>query len=219
MAPSGITLKRVEHPSDARVEEAIDLFYDLMKDDKAMISLTGGQASQIPSMGRAMLRAGIHSGEYYEAVDENDSLIGFLMTMPPGRDLFSTEEQRVLGLTEFMSNLSDAGKEYYKTTYLAEFPAFVNACLGPTGKLDSWYLHMLMIKREYQGKGVGKGLIGKVVGKASRSGDVMAISTTTSVNATIYQRCGFKLHDMRIMPSPWGEWPLYIFSLDTKVAT
>lgn len=41
-------------------------------------------------MGRAMLRAGIHSGEYYEASNAEGGLIGFLMTMPPGQDMFST---------------------------------------------------------------------------------------------------------------------------------
>ena len=37
-----------------------------------------------------MLRAGIHSGEYYEATTVNGELVGFLMTMPPGDTLFST---------------------------------------------------------------------------------------------------------------------------------
>jgi hypothetical protein len=36
------------------------------------------------------------------------------------------------------------------------------------------------------------------------------------VQATIYQRCGLKLLDDKIMPSPWGDWPLYILSVDTK---
>ncbi|KAI0089627.1 hypothetical protein BDY19DRAFT_943404 [Irpex rosettiformis] len=216
MAPSGITVERVESPSDARVDEAVDLFYSLMKGDIALKSLTGGEPEKIADMGRAMLRAGIHSGEYYEAKDASGGLIGFLMTMPPGQDLFSTEEQRALGLTEFMAKLSPEGKEYYKTTYLAEFPAFVNKCLGPTGKLDSWYIHIVMVQREHQGKGVGKSLIDQVVEKATTQGDVIAMSTTTALNATIYQKCGLTLLDQKIMPSPWGEWPLYILSLDTR---
>ncbi|KAI0340439.1 hypothetical protein BDW22DRAFT_1486269 [Trametopsis cervina] len=217
MALPGIVIQRVENPSDARVDEDVDLFFSLMKEDVALKSLVGGEPEKIDGMGRAMLRAGILAGEYYEATDEKDgSLLGYLMTMPPGQDLFSTDEQRALGLTEFMANLSPEGKEYYRTTYLAEFPAFVNACLGPTGKLDSWYIHMVMVQREHQGRGIGKGLISQVVEKASRSGDVIAMSTTTEVNSVIYQKCGLTLLDKKIMPSPWGEWPLYILSLDTK---
>lgn len=56
-----------------------------------MKSLTGGHPEELLElMGRAMLRAGVHSGEYYEASNETGELVGFLMTMPPGQDLFST---------------------------------------------------------------------------------------------------------------------------------
>ena len=118
-----------------------------------------------------MIRAGAHGGEYYEATHTNGDLVGFLVVMPAGHDLFGTyvensfarsetgasgasnlptrEERRALGLTEFMNDLSPEGKEYYKTTvrrmfglmalreltgvaqYMVEFPAFVNACVGP----------------------------------------------------------------------------------------
>ncbi|KAF7792946.1 hypothetical protein EIP86_004049 [Pleurotus ostreatoroseus] len=111
-----------------------------------------------------MLRAGIYSGEYYEAVHQDEGMVGFLMVMPPGKDLFSTEEQRALGLTEFMDSLSAEGKEYYKTT-------------------------------------------------ASAKPDVVALSTTTDLNAEIYQKVGFAVRGKKEMPSPWGNYPLYIFSL------
>lgn len=87
----------------------MQLFVDLMKDGEALLivhdgyelietslsdaalrSLVGGDLTQFGPLGRAMLRAGIHSGEYYEAIHERDGLVGFLMTMPPGQDLFST---------------------------------------------------------------------------------------------------------------------------------
>ena len=55
-----------------------------------MKSLVGGDLTQVGPLGRAMLRAGILSGEYYEATNEKDGLVGFLMVMPAGQDLFST---------------------------------------------------------------------------------------------------------------------------------
>ncbi|KAI0697346.1 hypothetical protein BC835DRAFT_1526866 [Cytidiella melzeri] len=142
------------------------------------------------------------------------------MTMPPGQDLFSTEEQRALGLTELTSlqkgkSTTEQPIQMRPSQYLAEFPAFVNFCLGPT--LDSWYIHMVMVSPEHQWKGVGKSLINQVVEKASRrSGDVIAMSTTTALNAMIYQKCGLTLLGHEIMPSQWGDWPLYIFSLVTE---
>lgn len=215
MPLEGITLQQVESPSDARIAEAVALFVELMHDDKSMISLTGGAPELVGPLGSAMLRAGAQYGEYYEAVDAHGRLVGFLMTMPPGQDLFSTDEQRALGLTDFMGKLPEAGKEYYRTTYMIEFPAVVNRNLGPTGKRDSWYIHMLMVKREHQGRGIGKGLIGLVREKAAKNGDRIAMSCTTDTNAIIYQRCGLTLRDKQMMPSPWGEWPLYLLALDT----
>lgn len=219
MTPTTVSFERVQNPTDAQIDSAVELFASLMKDDISLMSLCGGDSSKLGPLGRAMLRAGVHCGEYYEAHHESEGMVGFLMVTPPGQDLFSTDEQRALGLSAFMQNLPEAGKEYYKAVYLVEFPAFVNACLGPTGRRDSWYIHTLMVKSKFQGQGIGKALINIVRGKASLNGETLALSTTTDVNAVIYQRMGFQLLDKRIMPGPWGEYPLYILSMNTTIDT
>ena len=43
----------------------------------------------------SILRAGVHSGEYYEATDETGSLIGYTLWMPPGQEMFSTFVSRL----------------------------------------------------------------------------------------------------------------------------
>ena len=58
--------------------------------DSALISLVGGDVALLSLFGRAMLRAGVHSGEYYEASDADGRLVGYLVTMPPGNVLLST---------------------------------------------------------------------------------------------------------------------------------
>jgi len=85
----------------------------------------------------ALLRAGVHSGQYYEATDEGGELIGYTLWMPPGQEMFSTyvynpmdltvvncslywisrirEGQRALGFNEFMSKLSSEAANYFKT--------------------------------------------------------------------------------------------------------
>ncbi|KZT07900.1 uncharacterized protein LAESUDRAFT_87797 [Laetiporus sulphureus 93-53] len=141
------------------------------------------------------------------------------MWMPPGQELFSTPEQRELGLNEFMKNLSKEGKEYYSTILFAEFPAFVNSCLGPTGKIGSWWLHMAMVRPESQRQGVATSLIQLAREKAKQNGETLACSTTTPTNVIVYRNIGFDLKGQRIMPSPWGDWPLYVFSLDTSRAS
>lgn len=42
-----------------------------------------------------------------------------------------------------------------------------------------------------------------------------ALVVDTPLQAVIYQKMGFQLLDKRVMPGPWGEWPLYILSMNT----
>ncbi|CAA7265027.1 unnamed protein product [Cyclocybe aegerita] len=178
------TVKRVESSTNERLEVAAELFTDLMKDNLGAISLAGGEDSLMPLQALALLRAGVHSGEYYEASNEQGELVGYTLWMPPGQEMFSTEEQKQLGLYEFMAKLSDEAKEYYRTKYMAEFPGFVASLLGPMGKLDSWWLHMAMIRRDYQRQGVFRALLSLVREKAAAAGQYLATCTTNDDNAS-----------------------------------
>ncbi|KAI0935357.1 hypothetical protein AcV7_003819 [Taiwanofungus camphoratus] len=213
---SSISVAHVEHPTQEQLDASVALFAFLMKNAPALISLSGGDISLLDPMGRAMILAGIPAGEYYAATDDNGQLVGFMFWTSPGQELFSTPEQRELGLNDFMAKLSAEGKEYYKKTYSAEFPQFVESCLGPTGKLNSWWLHMAMVHPDYQRQGIATRLIGLVREKATQKGETLALSTTSAKNVHIYKAIGFELKGERIMPSPWGDWPLYVFSLNTQ---
>ncbi|KAF8815709.1 hypothetical protein BYT27DRAFT_7192432 [Phlegmacium glaucopus] len=207
------TLQKVENASEAQINESVQLFYDLMHTDLAAISLSGGDLSLLKLQSAAMLRAGALAGEYYTAINENGEIVGYTLWMPPGQELFSTDEQRALGLTEFMERLSDEGKEYFKTQYLVHFVEFVNSHLGPTGKKDAWWLHMAMVRPDYQGQGVLRTLFELVHSKA---GDTLACTTTNAKNVPIYLALGFTHRGTKVMPSPWGDWTAYLFSLDLR---
>lgn len=212
-----ITYQRVPNPTVEQVEATVALFMDLMKEDIAVLCLSGADTALIPDLARAMIKAGIYAaGEYYLATDENGEIVGYTMWMPPGQEMFSTPEQRALGLNDFMVKLPEEGREYQKSFFMAKFPSFVNTQLGPTGKVDSWWLHMAMVRRDYQHQGIAKTLINMVRDKAIAGDATMALSTTTDKNVPIYQKCGFELKGTMIMPSPLGEWPLHVLALPPK---
>ncbi|KIL71208.1 hypothetical protein M378DRAFT_182786 [Amanita muscaria Koide BX008] len=195
-----ITYQRVPNPTVEQVEATVALFTDLMKEDIAALCLSGAPAL-IPDLARAMIKAGIYAaGEYYLATDENGEIVGYTMWMPPGQEMFSTPEQRALGLNDFMVKLPEEGREYPKSF----------------GKVDSWWLHMAMVRRDYQHQGIAKTLINMVRDKAIADGAIIALSTTTDENVPIYQKCGFELKGTMIMPSPLGEWPLHVLALPPK---
>ncbi|KAF9055667.1 hypothetical protein BJ165DRAFT_1521662 [Panaeolus papilionaceus] len=210
------TVQRVENPSEELISNAVDLFYSVMHQDKAALSLCGGDISLFKLQLTAMVKAIALDGEIYTATDEDGKLLGYTAWMPPGQEMFSTEQQRALGLNEFLSRISPAGMDYFKNTYLARFPAFVNQHLGPTGKIDSWWLHNAAVVPEHQRKGIARALVNLVKEKAKAKGEVLATSTTTDSNVPVYVGLGFHHHGTLPMPSPWGDWPLHVFSLDTS---
>ncbi|KAF8971928.1 hypothetical protein BDZ97DRAFT_1153970 [Flammula alnicola] len=215
MAPS-FRVQRIHNPTEERLAAAADIFTELMKTNLGAVSLAGGDISLMKYEALALLRAGVLSGEYYEATDQEGQLIGYNMWMPPGQEIFSTEEQRKLGFYEFMSRLSDEAENYFKTKYVAEFPGFVASLLGPTGKLDSWWLHMAMIRRDYQRQGVLRALVGLVLEKASKAGEYLATCTTNDDNIRVYTGLGFDYKGSTPMDSPWGEWPIHVFKMDLQ---
>jgi len=210
------TVQQVENPSEDQIIASANLFYDLMHEDKAALSLSGGDKTLIKVQAAALPRAGALAGEYYAATNGEGEIVGFTMWMPPGQDMFSTEEQRNLGFYDFMARLPEEGKEYFKTTYLAHFPGFVSGILGPTGKVDSWWMHMCMVRSDYQRKGIAKALINLVREKAKKSGETLACGATDDSNVPVYKAIGFSHRGQIVIPSPWGDWPAHLFTLDTS---
>ncbi|KJA19230.1 hypothetical protein HYPSUDRAFT_69399 [Hypholoma sublateritium FD-334 SS-4] len=207
-------VQRVLNPTEARLAEAANLFTDLMKNNLGALSLAGGEASLMNYQALALLRVGSLYGEYYEATDDEGNLLGFTMWMPPGQEMFSTEEQRRLGFNYFMQMLSSEAENYFKTKYVAQFPGFVASLLGPRGKIDSWWLHMAMIRHDRQRKGVLRALVDIVRAKAEDAGEYLATCTTNDDNIRVYTGLGFAYKGSTEMESPWGKWPIHVFKMD-----
>ncbi|KAF9528138.1 hypothetical protein CPB83DRAFT_894624 [Crepidotus variabilis] len=206
--------QQVKNATDEQLAYSAKLFSELMAGDTGVLALTGGEISLVAVMALSILRAGaLAGGEFYTATNEEGEIIGFTLWMPPGQDMFSTEQQRSLGFQDFLSKMPEIGKEYFKTTYLAQFPGFVDEHLGPAGKKESWWMHMCFVRPEYQRQGVARALIELVHEKASNH--LLACTSTSDENIAVYKAIGFTHRGTRIMPSPWGEWPIHLFSWET----
>jgi len=77
--------------------------------------------------------------------------------------------------------------------------------------LNTYWCNFAFVRADYQGKGVAKAMFELAYEKAKERGDTMALSTTNIRNVEIYQRLGFTLKGFRTMPSPWGDWPAWVF--------
>ncbi|KZT70571.1 hypothetical protein DAEQUDRAFT_725087 [Daedalea quercina L-15889] len=210
---SRVKIERLPDPPDELIEASAALFALAMQYDGACISLVGGDMGLLPSMARAMIKAALlAAGEYYPAFDESGELLGYALWMPPGQELFATAEQREQGLNDFMDSLTEVVKQYYKDVYLKEFPDFVNMCMNsPTGKTDAWWLNNFCVHPARQKQGIGRRLIEVVMQKAKQEGHTVALAATRDQNVAVYESYGFKQKGRKMMPSPWGDWPLNVF--------
>ncbi|KAH8078064.1 hypothetical protein BXZ70DRAFT_689783 [Cristinia sonorae] len=197
------TLKQLVNPTEAQLHRSGQLFAELMSEDTALLSLCGGDPNLMEPLGQAMVRAGALEGEFYAATNEKDEVLGYVMTMPKGKVLFSTEEQKKLGFYDFMSRLPEVGKQYYADTLTM---------------VDIWWIHMSMTRPESQRQGIASGLIRMILDKALAAGDVIGLSTTNEVNVRIYESLGFKVIGHKSCPSPWGEWKFWVFRYEAAHA-
>jgi len=210
------SILRVKDVNDEVVDKAADLSFNLMKDELAGISLSGGDPSLIGPMARSIIRACALEGEFYTAIDmESGELVGYAVWMPTGHELFESDAQRKLGFDEFLKRLSDAGKVFFKDTYLKQFPDFVNRCLEPTGRRDAWWLHQIMVRKQNQRQGVATSLIDIVKEKAAKEHQRVALSVTTEANIPVYANQGFVIKGRLELSSPWGDYPVIVFSFDS----
>ncbi|EMD31808.1 hypothetical protein CERSUDRAFT_119380 [Gelatoporia subvermispora B] len=214
MTPANISVQQVRTPSEELAEAAIQLYESLMVDDPATDALTAGQPELIGLMARAMIKPSVLiAAEMYTAIDENGVLVGFTLWLPPGSNVCTTEEQRQMGLYQFLASLSEKGREYYTNVLGQEFPRFINAALGiENAKTATYYCAYAMVRTDYQGKGILKALFELVFPQAERLGVMMALATTNGRNVAIYNKLGFATRGYETMQSPWGEWPAWVFS-------
>ncbi|KAI0043616.1 hypothetical protein FA95DRAFT_1563154 [Auriscalpium vulgare] len=102
-------------------------------------------------MARSMTRPiALLIGDMYAATDDKGELVLFL---PPGQNIFITEEQRQMGFYEFMGQLSDEGA----TTLGKDIPAFIDESVGiKETELKTYWCSFAMVRKDYQGKGIAK---------------------------------------------------------------
>ncbi|CCM03880.1 uncharacterized protein FIBRA_06031 [Fibroporia radiculosa] len=213
-AMSHITVKHTLNPSEEQIEEAVEVFAANMFDDPATKAFCGGDMSLMHPFTRAGIRAGILAGEFYAATDESTGrLVGYALCLPPGQVLLSTPEQRALGFDDFFAKLPKDVQEFWGTVG-KRFGDFLADTLGPTGRIDSWYMNHIFVLPEWQGQGIATSVIAQVREKAVKNGDTVALSATNPYNVPIYQALGFDLKGEMMVTSAWGDYPIYAFSLD-----
>ncbi|KAL6306348.1 hypothetical protein BKA93DRAFT_153734 [Sparassis latifolia] len=208
--------------------------------DPLCIALSGGDRELIPESPRAMMNSlAFIAGEMYTATDENGVMVGFTFWTKPGKCMFATEDQLALGYLQLLQKLSPECAAYHAQQIAKDQPAFVDECIGmphvcvlPRGfffslihgatlsqaEMATYWCNFAFVRKDYQGKGIATALIDLVYQKAKKTGEVMALATTNERNVRIYENLGFSVKGHQVVPSPWANWPIWIFTKPTNAA-
>jgi hypothetical protein len=142
----------------------------------------------------AVARDALPFGAVYGAT-EGGRLLGAAVWLPPGRFPWSPARQ-LRGAPWFLAALRAAPRS---------FPAYMrmgrNALrLFPDG--PHWYLEVLGVRPEAQGRGLGTRLLRPVLDQADRDGVACFLETADPANVAFYQPLGFRLEgELQLLPS------------------
>lgn len=84
--------------------------------------------------------------------------------------------------------------------------AFDEARERHLGARPHWYVHLLGVRPDAQGKGLSRAALGPIFGAADRAGVPVYLETMPEANVAIYRRLGFELVGFRELP---GGLPNY----------
>ncbi|KAH9943864.1 hypothetical protein B0H21DRAFT_823407 [Amylocystis lapponica] len=219
MAPPNITVRYVEKPTEALVEEAIQIFTKLMPDDLGMLAFSGGNPSLLPDVGVPYHAHRLISGEMYTATDENGVLVGF------------TLEKNARWLLHVAEPPADEDKAYFPSVSFCgfarpglrinqpfsdskELSAFIDESTESRRRPEYWWCSAAMVSVDYQGKGWSRPCSSWSLRRQGNRA-LMALSNTNIHNVEIFERLGFELKGHRVMKSPWTDWPLWVFLKNT----
>ncbi|TFY74384.1 hypothetical protein EWM64_g9628 [Hericium alpestre] len=188
----GFSIRLLKKPTATQIDEAVSLCLRAYEGDEGLECLVCGDMSLADPLFRAMVRATALEGEFYVAVNDSEKILGLGLWFGPGKDLFSTEQQRKLGFNDFFGRLSPEGQTWWTQTYPAKMGEFLSHHLGPQGKSNSYYLNCLATDPAFQRKGVAAQIVETVFQKAIADENRLALIATNAKTVLIYESMGFQ---------------------------
>ncbi|KAH9914400.1 uncharacterized protein BXZ73DRAFT_106644 [Epithele typhae] len=219
---SNIVFERVEAPTETLAQDAADIMVPLVKDgqycQKIFCALTGGDLTRLPSLVKLLIRpitlvAGV--GHIYIARDESGTLVGFLLFTLPGQLVI--EEQRQMGMYEYVAELPEDAKEYFLQANTVDLPKLNDEIFGTKEtERSTYWCNFAMIHADYQRKGLATRMFQMAFEEAANRGANVGLTATKASNVEVYEKIGFTFRGDRTLHSPWCDWGIWGMFKDPK---
>ncbi|KAI9439476.1 hypothetical protein BJY52DRAFT_1321967 [Lactarius psammicola] len=168
-----------------------------------------------------MINAGVHSGVLYiasatQVVPEPEirpeAIHAIGLWFPPGQLLYSTPEQRALGFTDLLARMAPEYRTWLLNDFSAKTRELKTRIFGPMMERDTWYANCIATDPAYQGRGLARAIIDRVLADAAATHSVVALGTQNEKNAAFYRSLGFIERGRLDANTPWGTFTGNIFT-------
>ncbi|KZT23823.1 hypothetical protein NEOLEDRAFT_1135981 [Neolentinus lepideus HHB14362 ss-1] len=203
-------VKHLHSPTDAQVDHMVALadraYGQNHPSQKAMV---GGDWSLHPILLRAMLRAGALEDVIYVVMNKHtEEIVTVSLWFPPGRQLFSTDDQKALGFNDFMTKISPEAKKWWSTTYVTLLRDFRRDIFSDEEGTRRWWCPWFTTDPNFQQRGFGTALITTIYNKAALHGGFLGLMTDREVNVPKYLAMGFGIRGRINADAPTGDFPV-----------
>ncbi|KAH7913506.1 hypothetical protein BJ138DRAFT_612912 [Hygrophoropsis aurantiaca] len=208
------SVRLVKSLTDEELDDVLKVILAAYQGSTAVRIMTGGHDNLRDPLFRSMTRACLLAGETYIATsDETGEIVGNALWFPPGKELWTDDEQRVKsGFNDFLAMAPPDVQDWWINTYSTALNPFLKEIYKPDTILDSWYLNNIVVDPQHQRKGIATEFF-NVIRRKAEPNALIALGTDSERNVIIYQQIGFVVKGRSAVPSPWGEIPVWAFAM------
>ena len=185
--------------AEDRVEEAGELLARAFHADsfsRYVVPDPVERADSLPFIYEVGVRYGALFGEVYAMHDEDDSLVGVAVWLPPGEHRTKPERTVEAGYLELAELVDPEPLQRF-----AQVQGHLTVIHERDAPIDHWYLTLIGVDPARQGQGVGSALLRPVMARADAAGVSCYLETFAEANLAFYARHGFVVVTAGIEPT------------------
>ncbi|KAJ3519613.1 hypothetical protein NMY22_g13118 [Coprinellus aureogranulatus] len=216
-----VSVQRMEHATDAQVEELVQLLTRAYAGITLVEMQTGAQKSIQEAWHRLGVRIGALEGRIWVVFDppeakkssrhgsptsEKPAIVSVLIAFGPGTMPLRTEAQRKLGQVEFEALLPDETKQWKKEVFQPLCFKMTTEGVGQDKALESWVPILLATDPEHRGRGYGALLVRELQRTANLDDTDIVMNTCSDESEAFFAKLGFQTKGKVEIPSPLGSW-------------
>ncbi|KAL1407439.1 hypothetical protein Q8F55_006872 [Vanrija albida] len=203
---TGATISPAERAAAKRV--LVDSFLS----NPEHMALWAHSAAANTALNETYIEYALAAGHELALADVDGDVGGVAIWVAPGADFIPAGTRRADVFEAALAALPPSHKDYFIDELWPVSGAMVDAVL-PDAERQWWYLPMIGVSPQAQGRGVGRALLGAKVaevaatteGEAGRGARAIALYTESPGNIAFYGKLGFGLRAEQVHSLPSGE--------------